>query len=186
MIENKIFKLKEINSELDFERAQILERKLRLLSKEDASYKPSRLRVRQLIKAYENKHWNGVNEIAEATIKRSDAAEQIAEQERKFTQKRSRLIKAKMAHYELNQSDLAQLLGHSKTYMSELMNGLCPFSLKDLVVINKLFNLPLEQLVPAFVSEKDRLRIAETINKLRKPSIKLNKRTFQIMSVAEK
>ena len=46
----------EILNELDFERALIADRKLRVLSKENPKYKIIRKRLRDLIEAYENKN----------------------------------------------------------------------------------------------------------------------------------
>ena len=54
------------------------------------------------------------------------------------------LIKEKLKSVGLNQNDLAKILGHKKGYMSELINGLRPFSKEDIIVINRLFKIKLE------------------------------------------
>jgi len=65
------------------------------------------------------------------------------------------------------------ILGHkSKTYMSELMNGIYPFSIKDLVVINRLLEIELSDLVPTFLSHNDRLKLRKSIENLNNPHIK--------------
>ena len=51
LIENE-----EILNELDFERALIADRKLRVLAKENPKYNIIRKRLRDLIEAYENKN----------------------------------------------------------------------------------------------------------------------------------
>ena len=48
----------EILNELDFERALIADRKLRVLAKENPKLKSVRKKLRDLIEAYENKNWN--------------------------------------------------------------------------------------------------------------------------------
>lgn len=72
----------KIENELDFERALIADRKLRVLSKEDPKYKIIRKRLRDLIEVYENKNWSSKLEITEGKIHESDIAELIAEKER--------------------------------------------------------------------------------------------------------
>ena len=46
-----------IKNELEFERALVFDRKLRLMSKEDPELVPFREKLRTLIKAYESKNW---------------------------------------------------------------------------------------------------------------------------------
>ena len=52
-----IQRLNLLESELDFEKASSLFLKLRVLEKEDESYKPIRKHLRNLIKGYEEKNW---------------------------------------------------------------------------------------------------------------------------------
>lgn len=55
--------------------------------------------------------------------------------------------------------------------MSELMNGVCPFSLKELIIINSLLKIDMNDLVPVFLPQRERLRIKETIESLNKPEL---------------
>ncbi|OUL63300.1 hypothetical protein [Flavobacterium sp. AJR] len=77
----KIIQKGSISDELEFEKALILERKLRLLSAEKPEYKEIRTKLRQIIKEYEKNNWSSESEINDERIKESDYAEFIAEQE---------------------------------------------------------------------------------------------------------
>lgn len=72
----------KIQSELDFERALIADRKLRILSKENPRYKTVRKKVRDLIEQYESQHWSADSKISDEKLLESDVAEFLAEKER--------------------------------------------------------------------------------------------------------
>ena len=166
----------EILDELEFERALIADRKLRVLAKEDPGFKDVRKKLRDLLQDFENKNWSNASLITPGKIHESDIAELIAEKERQFIQRRKELIRAKLKSLDLTQQDLGVLLGHnSKSYISELMNGVCPFSLKDLVVINRLLKINLVDLIPTFLPQSDRSKIAKSIEQLGNPKLKLTK-----------
>ena len=82
-IEN-IIKKGAITNELDYDRALIADRKLRLLSKEDPHFKTLRSKLRSIIEKYESAEWSDVNKIDEKKLVESDKSERIAEQERLF------------------------------------------------------------------------------------------------------
>ncbi|RRJ87141.1 helix-turn-helix domain-containing protein [Flavobacterium macacae] len=175
----KIIQKGSISDELEFEKALILERKLRLLSVDNPEYKEARLKLRQIIKEYEKSNWSSESEITDEKIKESDNAEFIAEQERIFILKRKEIIKEKLTDLGLNQQDLGSILGHNKTYISELMNGINPFTLKDLIIIHRLFKIKLEKLIPTTIPQKERGRIKMSILKINKPKLKLDKRDIE-------
>lgn len=178
----KLLEVGEIQNELDLERALIADRKLRVLAKEDVKYIPIRKKLRDLIEVYESKNWSSKTRISDKKIQESDLAEVIAEKERQFIQKRKELIRKKLKQLSLTQENLGKLLGHnSKSYISELMNGVSPFSLKDLVVINRLLKIELTDLIPIFLSTKDRLKIRTSIQKLDNPKLKLSKDDFELV-----
>ena len=168
-----------ISDELELEKALIIERKLRLLSASNPEFKEVRTQLRQIIKDYEKKNWSSESEISDEKIKESDNAEYLAEQERKFLLKRKEIIKEKLSSFGLNQQDLGSILGHTKTYMSELMNGINPFTLKDLIIIHRLFKIKLEYLIPTTIPQKERGRIRLSIQKMNKPKLKLDKRDIE-------
>ena len=173
-IEN-IIKKGSITNELDYDRALIADRKLRLLAKEDPLYKTMRSKLRDLIEKYESAEWSDVDKIDEKKLVESDKSEQIAEQERLFIENRKNVIRKKMKEADLIQEDLASILGHkSKTHMSELMNGIKPFTLRDLIIINRLFNIDMDILIPRFLSTKDQLEVKKALEKLDKPEVKLS------------
>ena len=178
---DKVIEPGKIQNELDFERALILDRKLKLLVKENPNYKPIREKLRDLIQDWENKHWSSESVITEEKIQESDYAEFIAEKERLFIERRKKLIKAKLKSLNLTQQDLGTILGHNnKSYMSELINGINPLSLKDLIVINRLLKIDLSLLVPNFLSHFESLRIKASIEKLNNPNLKLSKDDFAV------
>jgi len=176
---NTLFDIEEfieagsLHNELDYERALIADRKLRLLAKEDARYKELRVKLRSLIAAYEKAHWSHADPIDDEQVRRSDLAERLAEEERLFIEERKQHIRKKLKQYDLSQEDLAALLGHkSKTHVSELMNGLKPFTLKDLVLISRLLRIDIRKLVPVFLSFEEQVRIRNTASLLNKPRVK--------------
>lgn len=166
----------KIENELDFERALIADRKLRVLSKENPKFKAVRKKLRDLIEQYEEKNWSSDAKISDKKLKESDVAELIAEKERLFIQRRKELIRKKLKNLNLTQQDFGKILGHnSKSYISELMNGISPFSLKDMIVINQLLKIDLTDLIPMFLPQSDKAKIRTTIKKLDNPKLKLNK-----------
>ena len=175
----KIIQKGSISSELEFERALVIERKLRLLSAENIEFKEARKQLRTIIKAYEKKNWSSESEITDEKIKESDIAEFIAEQEQLFIMNRKEVIKEKLINYGLSQQDLGLVLGHNKTYISELMNGINPFSLKDLIIIHRIFKIKLESLIPTIIPEKERGRLKMSIKKINKPKLKFNKKDLE-------
>ena len=91
--------------------------------------------------------------------------------------------KKRLKDYGLKQQDLMVLLGHrSKTHMAELMNGICPFTLNDLVIINRLFKIELSDLVPTTIPQNQRVRIRKSIQEIGSPKIKLTTQDFDIIT----
>lgn len=170
----KIVERGVITNELDYERALIADRKLRLLAKDNTHFKNLRSSLRDIIEKYENSEWNDVDKIDDQKILESDKSERIAELERLFLENRKQIIRKKLKELELTQENLALILGHkSKTYMSELMNGIKPFTLRDLIVINRLLKIEIAVLIPVFLSKEDQSKVQEAVIKLGKPKVKL-------------
>lgn len=97
-------------------------------------------------------------------------------EERLFIQRRKELIWKKLKNLNLTQQDFGKILDHpNKSYISELINGVSPFTLKDLIVINRLLKIDLTDLVPTFLPQSDRVKIRTTIKKLDNPKLKLSK-----------
>lgn len=178
---NSIIEKGFISDELELEKAFIIERKLRLLSSKNPEYKEVRFKLRQIIKDYEKEHWNSDSEISDDKIKESDTAEYIAEQERQFTLKRKKIIKGKLSDLGMTQQELGSILDHSKSYISELMNGINPFTLKDLIIIHRLFKIKLEDLIPTTIAHNERGRIKSSIQKINKSKLKLNKKDIEFI-----
>ncbi|MEP6805921.1 MAG: transcriptional regulator [Flavobacterium sp.] len=170
----KIIEKGIITNELDYERALIADRKLRLLAKENSHFKNVRTKLRDIIEKYENAEWSDVDKIDDNKLLESDKAEHIAELERLFLENRKQAIRKKLKELELTQENLGSILGHkSKTHMSELMNGIKPFTLRDLIIINRLLKVEIAVLVPVFLSKEDQIKIKEAVIKLGKPKVKL-------------
>ena len=180
----KVLNSGKIRNELEYERALIADRKLRILCNQNARLVPLRKNLRDLIERYEKQHWSSETAINESKIRESDLAELIAEKERQFVQKRKGLIKKRLKESGLNQQQLMLLLGHkSKTYMSELMNGISPFTLNDLIILNRLFKIDLADLIPTTISHNQRARIKKSIQKIGTNKIKLSTEDFDLVSV---
>ena len=162
----ELLKSGRIGDELEYERALIYDRKLRLLSKEKPELKRIRKKLRNLIEDYEIAQWS-TGSLSEKKLRENDVANRTAERERQFLHNRKDLIREKLKSLGLNQQDLGLILGHpSKSYMSELMNGICPFTLRDLVVIHRLLKIDLSDLVPTFLSTQERLQIDTSVARL--------------------
>ncbi len=171
-----ILKKGNLSNELDLERALILDGKLRLIVKEYPELIPERAKLRKIIQSYEEHNWSNHLEITNDKIKESNVAEFIAEQERVFLETRKQKIKKVLADLKMTQQELGKILGHnSKSYMSELMNGISPFSNKDIIILHRIFHIKLEYLIPTIISHKDRIRLKESLTQLNKPGLRLEK-----------
>jgi len=176
-----LLKQGKIKNELELERASNAERKLRLISKKDSKAKTKRKKLRELIYDFENKHWKNRNSITNSQIRESNKAELVVQKETEFIDLRKKLIRTKLKRLGLNQQEFGKILGHdSKSYMSELMNGIVPFTLKDLIIISKLLKINLNKLIPTQIPEEEKIKIEKKINSLGKSKIKLNKQEFAI------
>jgi len=178
---NQLIKAGKIRNELELERASLAERKLRIMSDKIPEAKKKRKILRELIYAYEAQNWNDGERISNTQIEESDEAELIVLKESEFLETRKKLIKTKLKRLGLNQQEFGKILGHgSKSYMSELMNGVVPFALKDLIVISKLLKINLSKLILTQIPEEEKEKILETIKKLNKPKLKLDKKEFAL------
>jgi len=175
-----IQRLISLDTEYDFEKASSLYIKLRVLEKQDESYKPIRNHLRNLMKDYEQKNWANEKSLTDNQIKESDLAEVLVQTENDFYQKRKELIKSKLKEAGLTQNDLAKILEHRKGYMSELINGLRPFSKEDLIVINRLFKIKFEDLIPPFINQNRVFHIRKTLASLSYNKTKLTKSDFDL------
>jgi len=101
--------------------------------------------------------------ITDKQIEESDIAELLVESERKFIQNRKETIKKRLKKYDMNQQDLGILLGHRKSYISELINGVSLFSLKDLVIIHRILRIKLSELIPT--SELSKIKKISNLNR---------------------
>jgi transcriptional regulator with XRE-family HTH domain len=174
-----ILKKGRLSNELDYERALVAERKLRLLAKEDAQFTTLRHQLRELLESYERSEWADADSIDDRQLIQSEKAEFIADQERQFLETRKRTIRNRLKQLELTQENLGSILGHkSKTHMSELMNGIKPFTLKDLVIMHRLLKIDMSVLIPVFLSNSDQEKVKLAVSKLDKPKIKLEANDF--------
>jgi len=178
-----IQKIDVLASELEYEKASSLFLQLRVLIKNDKSYEATRNHLRKLLKQYEKNNWLNENTVTKTQIEENDLAEVLVEAENEFYQKRKELIKLKLKEAGLNQTDLAKILGHSKSYMSELINGLRPFSKDDLVIINRLFKIKFDDLIPTFINQEKASHIKNTLASLSNNKIRLTKKDFDFKMV---
>jgi len=163
-----------ITNELDYDRALIADRKLRLLAQESLHFKNLRTKLRDIIERYEISEWSDIDKLDDNKLSESEKSEHIAEQERLFIENRKQAIRKKLKELDLTQENLALILGHkSKTHMSELINGIKPLTLKDLIIINQLLKINITELIPMFLSKEDQVKVKEAVIKLNKPKLKL-------------
>jgi plasmid maintenance system antidote protein VapI len=181
-IEN-ILQITELSNELEFEKASALQLKLRWMSKEDEFLKPIRNHLRHLIKTYESIHWPNADAITDEKIKDNTKAEMLVSTESKFISERKDLIKAKLKSYGLLQTDLAKILGHRNNYMSELINGVRPFSKDDVIIIHRLLKIKLDALISPFVKEDIARHVRTTLQTLNNPKIKLSKKDLDFIQM---
>ena len=177
---DNILKLDKLNSELEYEKAISIYGRLRWMVKEDNSLVPVKQHLRILIKQYEGTHWKDETKISAEQIKESDIAEKIISSENEFIQKRKELIREKLKENGITQQDLAKILGHRPNYMSELMNGVRPFSRDDIIVLHRLFDLDLKDLVPPFLKTEVTNHIKQTLNELKNKKTKIKLRLMDL------
>ena len=168
---DNILKLNELNTELEFEKASAIQGKLRWMVKDDNSLELVRQHLISLIEKYEKTHWDNVSNISDEQIKESDIAERIVSAESIFIQKRKELIREKLKESNISQKDLAKILGHRPNYMSELINGVRPFSRDDIIVIHRLFEIEFNNLIPPFLRKEVTNHIKTTLGELRNNKI---------------
>jgi transcriptional regulator with XRE-family HTH domain len=171
----EVANIERLENEYDLEKASLLERKLRLMIDENPDLKPIRKKLRNLIKEYEDKKWSNFDKITDSQIEESDKAEEIVNYEQKFINKRKETIRKRLKEFDMTQQDLGVILGHPKSYMSELINGVSQFTLKDLVIIHRILKINLDILIPTFLQSETRDKLKESIAKLNKPKLKLRK-----------
>ena len=171
-----IEKIERLENEYDLQKASLLERKLRLMIDENPELKPIRKKLRDLIKEYEDREWSDFENISDSKIEESDKAEEIIDSEQKFINKRKEAIRKKLKKFDMTQQDLGIILEHPKSYMSELMNGVSQFTLKDLVIIHRILGINLNTLIPTYLQSETRDKVRESIQKLNKPKLGLRKK----------
>lgn len=176
---DNILKLDSLNNEMEYEKAISIYGRLRWMVKEDQTLIPIKEHLKVLIKQYETEHWNNNSDISEEKINESDLAEKIISAENEFIQKRKDLIKEKLKVNGLTQKDLAKILGHRPNYMSELINGVRPFSRDDIVVIHRLFGIELKFLIPPFLKIEIANHVKHTLKELRNKKTKIKIRDLE-------
>lgn len=172
---DNILQVTTLNTELEFERASSLYLKLRWMVKDDATLEPIRKYLKELIIEFEKRNWSVENEINDIQINENDKAIELISRENKFIQNRKEVIKEKLRENKLIQQDLGKILGHRKNYMSELINGVRPFSRDDLVVIHRILNIELKYLIPPFIRVDTAKHINKVLTELNRTRMKLNK-----------
>lgn len=172
----EIENIQHLDNEYDFQKALLLDRKLRLMVRENEDLKPIHDKLFQLIQDYEAKNWSDSEKISDEQIDESETAEQLIEIERNFIAQRKEIIRKKLKSYDMNQTDLATLLGHKKSYMSELINGVSQFSMKDLVIIHRVLRIDLVKLIPTYLQNDTRERVKQSISQINKPKLRLRKK----------
>lgn len=171
-----IEKIERLENEYDLQKASLLERKLRLMIDENPDLKTIRKKLRDLIKNYEDREWSDLENISDSKFEESDKAEEIINSEQRFIKKRKLTIRKKLKDFDLTQQDLGVILEHPKSYMSELINGVSQFTLKDLVIIHRVLGINLNILIPTYLQSETRDKVRQSIDILNKPKLRLRKK----------
>jgi plasmid maintenance system antidote protein VapI len=172
---SEVEKIERLENEYDFQKAVLFERKLRLMADENPEFIPLRKKLRDLIKDYEARQWSDFDNMPESKFEELEKAETLVDFEQRFIQKRKNAIRKKLKEFDLTQQELGLLLGHQKSYMSELINGVSQFTMKDLIIIHRIFGINLNTLIPTYLQSDTREKVKESIRKLNKPKLKLRK-----------
>ena len=174
-----ILKAGIISSEIEHERAVMFYHQLRLIVPKHPELTDKLSALEGLIQSYEEKNWSG-EDIPDALIAESDAAEVAVDQERIFLTRRKELIKQKLKELSLTQKELGTILGHSsKSYMSELINGVCAFSMRDLILIRALLKIDFDDLIPTAPLVMEKEKVVATVHRI-KPDLKVNEETLEL------
>ena len=88
-----IEQINELKCEYDLEKASLLARKLRWMSKDDPSLIPVRERLLELMEDYENKHWINEELISNEQIEESDKAEELIQKENRPSINRKKIFR---------------------------------------------------------------------------------------------
>lgn len=171
---DNILNITALISELELERATLMLGKLRWMKKDDPGLIPLSKHLVKLIQQYEEEHWVATSDISEAQLILSDEAVQISSSENSFILKRKELIKKKLKTQGLAQKDLAKILGHRPNYMSELINGVRPFSKDDLIIIHRLFKIDFKYLIPPFIRPETTNHINKTLQTLKNNTLSIS------------
>jgi transcriptional regulator with XRE-family HTH domain len=179
---DKILSKGKFDNELDFERAVIVNRKLRVLAKEYPELAEKRGKLRDLLIAYENRVWVE-SEITDDKVEESDLAEAIAEQEQLFFYHRKELIRKRLKSLSLSQKDLGKILGHnSASYMSELINGIYPFTTHDLIIIRLLLKIDFNDLIPTVLNPDEKGKLVNVVHDLKNPKLSINEQSLELVA----
>lgn len=155
-----------IETELECEQIALAKRYLRLQEENQPDLGATIEALRNLVIEFEDRCWSDRSLITDAQVQESEAAEIQAEREYVFIRQRRKLILAKLQELSLKQKDLSLLLNHSKSYTSELLNGIRPFSTNDLKLIHLLFEIPLTDLIITIPSQDTLSRLETAIAKI--------------------
>ena len=169
-----------LESELEYEKALAVFKKLRWMLKDDPTLKPKRQHLKELILHYEKDNWNSDDNISDQQLAESDVAVKVIEKEEEFIYQRKEIIKKRLKKLGLNQQELGKILGHRKNYTSELINGVRPFSKTDLVIIHRLLNIKLDKLMPTFIESEMISNINKVLEELNIEKLNLDEKTLAL------
>jgi len=170
-------------TETDYERALSADRTLRLLIKEEPTLMHLRNELRSLIVNYESLNWSDAENISNEQLNESLAAENLIAAEQQFLLRRKEIILSRLTTLGLIQKDLGTLLNHSKSYTSELLNGIRSFSMNDLILIHKLLKIDLQDLFPTLVPFEIQERVKASVSKISSKKVRLKISELELVSL---
>ena len=172
---DNILSINELNSELELQKAQSLIGKFSWMKKEDPSLGRLEKHLINLVEKYEEKHWANADDISDDQVEQSDLAEWMLEHHDQFIKRRKEIIRNELKERGLKQKDLAKFLARRATHLSEQLNGFRQFSRTDIRILNRVFNVKLEDLFDPFMEEDTRVRVKEVISEYPEANLELKK-----------
>lgn len=156
-----------LESELDYQRAFILLKKIRLLKSEYIELEQKYCKIKKLIKDYEDNNWSHKEIHDEKKLTESDRAEEIAEQEYVYCKKRKDLLLSKIQELDLSINDFSELLNISVLDLNLKLDGVLRFEIEEIIIINKFLKVGYDHLLPYFNLDLPQIIVEDKIHKLK-------------------
>lgn len=150
---NDIINRGTISDELEYQRALIISNKLGLMKdKNPEKFSHKFNLISGILEKYED--YIVSNELdTDDFVMLSKHYEAIALAESSFKNERKILIKSKLKEAHINQSILAEIIGISPTHLSELINGVYPYTKDFCTILSRTLKIDRDKLVFPYIKK---------------------------------